>query len=104
MPAGSLRHEVELQSLAQAPSGTSGLADTFTTFATVWAAAKTRRGLADVSGVETLDAPTHAFTIRFRGDVTREHYLLKGSRRFRIRQVLNVDERGVYEEILAQAL
>ena len=104
MGAGRLRHSVQLQTLSQATSGTSAVTDTFTTYATVWADAQTRRGLVDIRGVDVVDSPTHLFTIRFRSDVNAEHYLLKGTRRYRITDVRNVDERGRWAELVAEAI
>lgn len=100
MAAGKLRHRVTLQTLAQVEAGGSGLTQTYTDVATVWAGITTQRGQAKLDGEPLETVATHLFRIRHRSDVSRATFLSFDDRRFNVLEVRNPDERGRWLELL----
>jgi SPP1 family predicted phage head-tail adaptor len=102
--AGSMRHEITIQTEARVADGGGGYAQTFTESFTVYAA------MEDVSGKETykqgvvLDTKMYEFVIRYRSDkaVTAANRIKYGSRTFNIRTVNNTGERDKYLVIRAE--
>lgn len=98
---GELRHRVNLETRAQAPvggTGGTGLSETFTTGATVWARLELIRGGRFLDGMQTDEAPTHRITIRYRDDFTTWRYISEGTRRFRVVQCGDADGRRQWAE------
>lgn len=95
--AGERRQRVALQSITARVASGDGYTDTWTTYATVWAAVRP----APVSGTErqvanTLQVPiTHVVELDYRSDLETKHRVLYGSRRLYIRGVENQDERNI---------
>lgn len=95
--AGERRHRVQLQAITARAASGDGYTDTWTSYATVWAAVRP----APVSATErqvanTLQVPiTHVVELDYRDDVEARHRVLYGSRRLYIRGLENQDERNV---------
>lgn len=82
-----LRHRVALETRAQVAAGGSagtGLTESFTVGARVWARVELIRGGRYQAEVQTDDVPTHRITIRHRVDYTAWRYISDGARRWRV--------------------
>lgn len=104
MQLGKLRHRVALQARAQTPGGSAAIDDTYSTVATVWAAVEQIEGGAFVAGQQTEERVTHKVTIRHRTDVEAWRYLLWDSKRFRVHERRDADDRQRFLEILAEEM
>lgn len=96
-----LRYRVALETRAQIAAGGAGgtgLAESFTTGARVWARVELIRGGRYQADVQTDDVPTHRITIRFREDFTTWRYISDGSRRWRVVNAGDPDGRRVWVE------
>lgn len=93
MRIGDLRERVTIQSFSEAPDGGHSLTPTYTDLATVWAKVEDLDGIKKFNAIQIDPLLTHRITIRYRSDVTSEHWILLGTRRFRIRNVANRHER-----------
>ena len=106
--AGELRTLVALQSKAQTPTGGAsgtGLTDTYTTVADVWARIDGLQGGRYVAGQQVEETATHKITIRYRSDYTSAwRFILDGARRFELKTVRDPDGLRKFLEIWAQEL
>lgn len=104
---GEMRRRVTLESRTQAPLGGAGgtlLDNVFATIATVWAQVITTKGTPRIDGVHIEDQPTHRFVIRRRTDIESDNYVKWDGRRFRIRDVEDVDEEHRFLDLLCEEL
>lgn len=94
--AGDRRHEVALQSVARSSSG-EGYAETWTTYATVWAAVLPYApGQTDRVVAATTETPiSHLVELDYRSDLEASHRVLFDSRKLFVRSLQNVAERNV---------
>lgn len=94
--AGERRHRVALQSSTRAADG-DGYLDTWTTYATVWAAVKpVVASAAERTVANTLQVPiTHVVELDYRNDLLPKHRVLLGTRPLYIRGIENQDERNI---------
>jgi SPP1 family predicted phage head-tail adaptor len=102
---GKLRHRITIQEESRAADSGGGYTNTWTNLATdptVWAAIEPLRGREFLQARQLHDAVTHRVTIRHRSDVTAGMRLLRGSRAFNIRSVIDKDERGRWLELMCE--
>jgi SPP1 family predicted phage head-tail adaptor len=94
MRAGTLRHLVDLQSPSVAQNAYGEPIESWTTYASVWAA------IQPLSARETAQAPqatpiaTHVVMLRYLSTVTAGHRLKFGTRYLNVESVINTDERN----------
>ena len=102
--AGLLRHQLELQRKTRSRNASGGWTKTSTTIATVWGS------MEPVSGNELVEAKkqgwdvTHKARIRHYEGLTPEWRIVFDSRDFEIVSVLNIEERGIVDEIMCKEL
>jgi SPP1 family predicted phage head-tail adaptor len=89
-----LSHRIVIQQLTTAGNGIGGVVETWTEFATVWAAKE------DLKGREFFEAQKYTsnlqakFRIRYRPGITPVMRVLFGTRNFRINGVIDPDGRS----------
>lgn len=95
---GDLRHKIKLQT--KTLSGTHfdsiDFIDEFTDVADVWAAIENVSGEEIFSKINTDEAITHRFYIRYRNDITQENWILYKDERYKIVNITNIAERNKY--------
>ena len=103
--AGHRRHLVELQSITARAASGDGYLDTWTTYATVWAAVEP----AAASAVERVSNATHQMpithlvTLDYRDDVRAQHRVwFRSARALFVRGMQNEDERDVTLVLLCE--
>ena len=103
MPAGPLRHRIQIQSLVEELDtyGEAPEQGQWTTDATVWGSVTPLRGREAFEAKQVSPEVSHRVRLRFREGVTSKNRLVHRSRVFGIEDVLNVDERNEFLEILA---
>jgi head-tail adaptor len=107
--AGSLSRRIVIKAWSDTPNAAFGLDQTFTTALTRWARHEPVHGLAIRAGMQTGEAPTDLFWVRY-GAGTRPHELTAGhvvefnSRRYRILDAIDVDGLHVFTRITAKDL
>ena len=99
---GELRHRLVLEAPVETADGAGGVARTFATVATLWAAVVpvTARGVVVADDVGA--SITHRIVIRSGPDVTTRHRLREGARIFRILALRDQDGGGRFLEIHAE--
>ena len=96
-----LRHRVALETRNQVAAGGasgSGLTESYTVGARVWARVELIRGGRYHAEVQIDDAPTHRVTIRYRDDFTTWRYISDGIRRWRVVNAGDPDGRRSWVE------
>jgi SPP1 family predicted phage head-tail adaptor len=93
--SGDRRHSVALQESTRTASG-EGYADTWATYATVWASVRpSAPSTADRQVGQTQQTPiTHIVELDYRSDISAAHRVLFGTRPLYIRGLQNVEERN----------
>lgn len=97
MRAGDLDRRIELQSFTFVDDGGGGGVETWTTYATMWAAYQ------QISGREYLAAGgiqterRVVFRLRWRDDITTAHRVVYGSQVFEIHEVRELDRKAGLE-------
>lgn len=99
---GELRQRIDLQEKSNAPASAGTLTDNYTTVASVWARVNPIFGGRILEGVQDIEKVTHNVCIRYRDDQAAWHFILFDGRRFKVRSVMNPDERKEWLEILAE--
>ena len=92
MKAGSLRHKIILEQRATTRTSMGGVADTWTTLATVWGSIRPVSGREPLVGDSITAELTHTIRIRYRSDVTPKNRVKFGTRIFEINSVANIME------------
>ena len=88
---GRLRHRLVLEEPIETPDGAGGVARSYATVATLWAAVTPVAARAEVSADSLAASVTHRIVIRAGPEVTTRHRLREGTRIFHI---LALRERG----------
>ena len=102
MRAGTLRHSLALQNSTET-QGESGMASkTWTTFATVWGRVSPTAGMERKLGPQTIAANTHEVEIRYNSSVVPATRILFGSRALYVKEIINADERNIYQRLLCE--
>lgn len=99
---GRLRHRMQIQSYSEIQDSTHGTLKTWTTLYTVFAEIVPVKGYTTFDTQQINEAITHKITIRWQPYITSELWLLKDSRRFRIRNVRNLLETNRFLEMLCE--
>lgn len=93
---GDLRNKITLQVRTIAPPSNVDFTEVFTSPVDVFAMVKTLIGTVVFDGVETDQAATHDFFIRYRADVTAETWILWDDVRYDILRVEDLDGRRTF--------
>ena len=96
LDAGSLRHELSLQSATLPPDGLGGHAESWSEVASLFGLIEPVAANSAVSADQTLETVTHRITIRRRDGVRSGMRFVKGTRVFAIITVHDPDETGRY--------
>lgn len=99
---GDLRDRLVLEQTVETPDGAGGVARTYATVATLWAALVPITARGGVEADSLAANVTHRIVLRFRSDVTTRHRLRAGARIFRIVALRDQDGRGRFLEIDAE--
>lgn len=101
MRAGGLRHKIKFQQLTVANDtwghSNETWADQVTCFAAIWPL----RGIERMEGMKLDNEVTHKIRIRYEKDIHPKMRIEFGERYFNILSIINVDERNIYQEIMA---
>ena len=107
MRAGSLRHKIIFQELTVANDTWGHSSETWTDQTTTYASIWTLRGTERMEGLKLDNEITHKIRIRYKGDLRPKmrikfyDYKAASTRYFNILSILNIDERNIYQEIMA---
>lgn len=107
--AGNLTRRITIKTWADSPNAAFGLDQSFTSALTRWARHEPVHGLAIRAGMQTGEAPTDLFWVRY-GSGTRPHELTAGhvvefnSRRYRILAAIDVDGRHLFTRLTTKDL
>jgi SPP1 family predicted phage head-tail adaptor len=102
MKISRLRHRIQLQKYAEIQDNNTGTIKTWTTFATVFADIEPVKGYVTFDTQQIDETVTHKITIRFYPAITSENWILMNSRRFRIRNVVNMLEKNRFMVLLCE--
>jgi SPP1 family predicted phage head-tail adaptor len=102
MEIGKLRHRVQIQSYSEMQDSTHKTLKTWATTHTVWADINPVKGLVTFDTKQIGEGVTHKIIIRYQPYITSENWVYFNSRRFRIRLVLNIQERNRFLELLCE--
>jgi len=91
---GQLRHQVTLAKRQDVPDVFTGLSATFSGAQVVWAAILPVSGGTWIGSQQVGAQVTHRIVVRYLPDITSDHEITCGARRFRIRRVSDWEERG----------
>ena len=101
MRAGTLRHYVEIQVASTAQNATGEPSVTWATSSYAYAAIMPLRGREYLTASQERSAVTHRIRIRHLSGLNPKKRIKFGSRYFNIGSVINVDERNIYQDIMA---
>ncbi len=93
---GQFRHEVALESAAQAPDGMGGHTESWSEIATVFARIEPVSAESRFGAGQTRETATHRFTLRFRSDLASGMRFTRAGRIFEILTAHDPDETGRY--------
>lgn len=96
LDAGSLRHELVLQSAAPLPDGLGGHAESWSEIASLFGLIEPVSANSVAGAGQTLETVTHRITMRSRADIRSGMRLVRGPRVFDIVTVHDPDESGRY--------
>lgn len=101
---GELRQRVEIQIYNEIQDDAAGTIRTWSTVITVFAKVEAVKGNVTFLSQQIDEKITHKIKIRWQpfGAVTSENWILMNSRRFRIRNVQNPDERPLFLVLLCE--
>jgi len=101
MRAGSLRHKIVFQQLTVANDTWGHSNETWTDSITAWAAIWPLRGTERMEGMKLDNELTHKIRVRYQNGLHPKMRIKFGTRYFDIQSIVNVDERNIYQEIMA---
>jgi len=96
---GRLRHRVELHAATTTRDGYGQPKETFAKYADVWASIESLSGREFVQAEQVNGEITHKVIIRHQSDLVRTDRIIYGTRIFEIVRILNIEERGRYQEL-----
>ncbi len=97
METGKLRDRVTVQRLHEIEEvGGAGTLTTWTDIQTIWANVEAVKGLVALDTKQIGEYITHKITTRYFDFINSEKWVQFGNRRFRIRNVQNVEEQNRY--------
>jgi SPP1 family predicted phage head-tail adaptor len=99
---GTLRHRLVLEAPVETADGAGGVARSFATVTTLWAALVPVTARGDVVAADLGASVTHRIVIRSGLDLTTRHRLREGARIFRIVALRDQDGSGRFIEIDAE--
>lgn len=100
MRAGRLRHRVTIQQVTRTRDGFGQPVESWSAFATVWAAVEPLRGREYFAAQQFAAETTHKITLRYLASVLPSMRVLFGSRVFRIEAIKDSAERNVQMELM----
>ena len=102
MKIANLRHRIQLQTYKEVQDADNGTIKTWTTVSTVSAEIVAVKGYVTFQTQQIGEAVTHKIMIRYQTLVTTENWILMESRRFRIRNVVNLAEKNRFLVLLCE--
>lgn len=102
---GRLRHRLVVQAENPLPDGGGGRGDPWAapiTLATVWGRVEPLGGAERLRAMQLDARVSHRVTLRYRADVTARERLVFGQRVFKIRAVINLEERNEWLQLLCE--
>lgn len=94
MRTGQLRHKITIQQAAKTSDGFGGWTQTWTNFATVWAAIEPLRGREFFAAAQVQAEQITRIRIRYLAGITPKMRILFDARTFSINTIINVNERN----------
>lgn len=103
MEIGNLRLRAQIQTYTETQqAGTASTNKIWTTIKTVWCNVEPVKGLITFDTQQIGVGITHKVTIRYQAHIHSELWLLLGNKRFRIRNVQNLNQRNKYLVLLCE--
>lgn len=99
MEIGDLRSRIYLQTYTETPVGNHDVNPVWTSIKGVWAKIVPAKALTVMLSMQTDKAITHKIYIRYQENITTEHWILFESKRYRIRGVVNMQQRNRFLEL-----
>lgn len=99
--ASDLRHKLTIQTESEVSDGQGGTTKSWTDGATLSAKIEPSKGWERFQAQQVATPVTHKITTRYRADLTTKNRLKLGTRIFRIKELLNVEERNQWLQIRA---
>ena len=101
MRAGALRHRIEIQVASTTQNAAGEPSGTWSASSYAYAAIWPLRGSEYLNASQERSSVTHRVRIRYLSGLTPENRIKFGSRYFNIVSVISVDERNIYQDIMA---
>ena len=101
MRAGQLRHKISFQQLTVANDTWGHSNETWTDMVTTYAAIWPIRGIEKLEALKLDNEVTHKIRVRYNSSLTPKMRIRFGTRYFNISSIINVDERDIYQEVIA---
>jgi SPP1 family predicted phage head-tail adaptor len=102
MRLGQLRKRITIQSETSTPDGAGGYTLGWTNVATAWGEITPITGNEPYVAAHLEGHVTHHVQMRFQSGITTDMLMTYNSRLFKIRAVLNTDERNQWMELLVE--
>ena len=101
MKAGTLRHYITIESQATTQNAAGEPSGTWSASSYAYAAIWPLRGSEYLNASQERSSVTHRVRIRYLSGLAPENRIKFGSRYFNIVSIINVDERNIYQDIMA---
>lgn len=99
---GRMRHEIVVQQVSRAADGQGGFTETWSTFATVWAAIDPVSAYQQFQAEALQHRVTHKITMRYLSGLTSDMRISFGGRLFHIQSFRDFEEKGKFHEVQAE--
>lgn len=99
---GRMRYRVALQSPTNTRDAGGGVSQSYKTINTIWADIVPQKGSETYRQGKTTEKITHKITIRKLPNVNTRNRISYDSRLFAIKNVINLDERGRFLQLLCE--
>lgn len=100
--ANRFRHRITVQSKADTDDGAGGIiSEAYSTRFQAWAAIDPARGVEEYEQKQQRQIISHKITLRYQSGMTIKDQIVFGSRTFGIIEIINVEERNEFLEVLA---
>lgn len=98
---GELRHRVSIEQRARTSDGAGGHTAAWSEYTAAWCSISPYRGYQKFQAMQLETPITHKIKMRYQSGITTDMRIIFDSRKFDIKEVINVDERNLVLEILA---
>lgn len=104
MRAGKLRHQITIEQVTETQSTTGMTAETWSEFATVWAAVEPLRGREFFASKQIQAEISTRIRIRYLAGITPKMRVLFGTRVYLIDSVIDAEERHIEMQLMCREI